>query len=65
MGSGEHWQKSWGLTEIGLDEEWLGLPGNHRFIQDPFGHLWSVATHKEDLSPEEMEERMKKPKTVA
>lgn len=30
------------------------------FIQDPFGHLWSVATHKEDVSPEEMEERMKK-----
>jgi PhnB protein len=30
------------------------------FIQDPFGHLWGVATHKEDVSPEEMEERMKK-----
>jgi PhnB protein len=30
------------------------------FIQDPFGHLWGVATHKEDVSPEEMKERMKK-----
>jgi len=30
------------------------------FIQDPFGHLWSVATHIEDVSPEEMKERMKK-----
>ena len=30
------------------------------FIQDPFGHFWSVATHKEDLSPQEMEERAKK-----
>jgi PhnB protein len=30
------------------------------FIQDPFGHLWGVATHKEDVSPQEMEERMKK-----
>ena len=30
------------------------------FIQDPFGHFWSVATHKEDLSPKEMEERAKK-----
>jgi PhnB protein len=30
------------------------------FIQDPFGHLWGVATHKEDLSPEEIEERAKK-----
>jgi PhnB protein len=30
------------------------------FIQDPFGHFWSVATHKEDLSPKEIEERVKK-----
>lgn len=26
-------------------------------LQDPFGHLWTVATHKEDLSPEEMKRR--------
>jgi len=25
---------------------------------DPFGHVWNVATHVEDLSPEEMERRM-------
>ena len=25
---------------------------------DPFGHVWNVATHIEDLSPEEMEKRM-------
>jgi PhnB protein len=30
------------------------------FIQDPFGHLWGIATHIEDVSPEEMKERMKK-----
>lgn len=30
------------------------------FIQDPFGHLWGVATHKEDVSTQEMQERMKK-----
>lgn len=35
------------------------------FIQDPFGHLWGVATHKEDVSPAEMEERMKKMKPAA
>src|SRR3979490_1600230 len=29
------------------------------FIQDPFGHLWGVATHIEDVSPKEMKERMK------
>jgi PhnB protein len=27
---------------------------------DPFGHLWNVATHVEDLSPAEMKERMAK-----
>jgi PhnB protein len=26
-------------------------------LQDPFGHSWSFATHVEDLSPEEIEER--------
>ena len=30
------------------------------FLQDPFGHLWGIATHMEDVSPEELEERMKK-----
>ena len=30
------------------------------FIQDPFGHLWGLATHVEDVSPKDMEERMKK-----
>jgi PhnB protein len=35
------------------------------FIQDPFGHLWGIATHKEDVSPEEMNERMKKMKPAA
>jgi len=30
------------------------------FIQDPFGHLWGVATHVEDVAPQEMEERAKK-----
>jgi PhnB protein len=28
-------------------------------ISDPFGHVWSVATHIEDVPPEEMEERAK------
>ena len=26
-------------------------------VQDPFGHTWSLATHKEDLSPEEIAKR--------
>jgi PhnB protein len=28
-------------------------------ITDPFGHLWSIATHVEDLTPEEIAERGK------
>jgi len=28
-------------------------------LVDPFGHTWSIATHKEDVSPEEMAKRMK------
>jgi PhnB protein len=29
-------------------------------ITDPFGHSWSIATHVEDVPPEEMAERAKK-----
>ena len=28
-------------------------------LTDPFGFQWSVATHKEDLTPQEMQERQK------
>ena len=27
-------------------------------VVDPFGHLWTISTHKEDVSPEEMQRRM-------
>ena len=29
-------------------------------LRDPFGHAWSVATHIEDVSPEEMQKRAAK-----
>ncbi len=29
-------------------------------ITDPFGHIWSLATHKRDMTPEQMAEEMKK-----
>jgi len=29
-------------------------------IADPFGHTWTIATHKEDVPPEEMQRRMEK-----
>jgi PhnB protein len=28
-------------------------------LEDPFGHLWWVATHKEDVAPAEMQKRVK------
>jgi len=29
-------------------------------VEDPFGHRWSMATHKRDLTPEQMQEEMQK-----
>jgi len=26
-------------------------------VTDPYGHVWAIATRKEDLTPAEMEER--------
>jgi PhnB protein len=26
-------------------------------VTDPFGHIWAIATHKEDLTPEEINQR--------
>ena len=37
------------------DMFWGDRMGN---LVDPFGHKWAIATHKEDLAPEEMEKRM-------
>ena len=31
-------------------------------LKDPYGHVWSIATHVEDVSAEEMERRMKENK---
>ena len=27
-------------------------------LEDPFGHIWAIATHTEDVSPEEMQKRV-------
>jgi PhnB protein len=46
-----------GTIEMGVADQFWG----DRFgvVQDPFGHLWSIATHVEDVPPEEMAERAK------
>jgi len=28
-------------------------------VEDPFGHVWFLSTHKEDLTPEEIDQRAK------
>ena len=33
----------------------LGRPLGH--VKDPFGRTWTIATHKEDLTREELDER--------
>ena len=27
-------------------------------LKDPYGHIWTIATHKEDVTPEEMDKRI-------
>jgi PhnB protein len=29
-------------------------------VVDPFGHVWNIATHKEDVAPDEMRRRAEK-----
>jgi len=45
-----------GATSLGepTDMFWGDRFGS---VQDPFGHSWTIATHIEDVSPEEMETR--------
>lgn len=42
------------LTMPAADQFWGDRMGK---VKDPFGHEWSIATHLEDLSPEEMSRR--------
>ena len=39
-----------------VEDKFYGDRGGE--FEDPYGHRWSIATHVEDLSPEEMEKRM-------
>ena len=44
------------ITEELEDKFWGDRFGT---IRDPFGHVWSIGTHVEDVSPQEMAERAK------
>ena len=39
-----------------VEDKFYGDRGGE--VMDPYGHRWSIATHTEDLSPEEMQHRM-------
>ena len=38
-----------------IQDQWYGDRSGG--ITDPFGHVWYIATHKEDLTPEELKQR--------
>jgi PhnB protein len=45
-----------GLTEIRpIMDQFYG--DRSRTFRDPFGHIWTIATHKEDVSSEEIARR--------
>jgi PhnB protein len=39
-----------------MDQPW---GDRYSVLTDPFGHSWGLATHKEDVSPEELTRRFK------
>ncbi|HEX7297091.1 MAG TPA: VOC family protein [Pyrinomonadaceae bacterium] len=46
-----------GATEIKpLQDQFYG--DRSGTLRDPYGHIWTIATHKEDVTPEEMDKRM-------
>ena len=44
-----------GRQERPVEDKFYGDRGGS--LVDPFGHVWHIATHKEDVSPDEMEKR--------
>ena len=42
-------------VKMGVDDMFWG--DRYGLLADPFGHYWEIATHKEDLSDEEMQRR--------
>jgi uncharacterized glyoxalase superfamily protein PhnB len=44
------------VTDMPLQDMFWG--DRYGSVTDPFGNVWSIATHKEDVAPEEMQKRM-------
>lgn len=45
-----------GVEQKALQDQFYG--DRSGTLTDPFGHTWTVATHKEDVTPEEINKRM-------
>jgi PhnB protein len=45
-----------GVVKNALKDQFYG--DRSGTITDPFGHVWTIATHTEDVTPEEMQRRM-------
>lgn len=39
-----------------VQDQFYGDRSGH--LVDPFGHVWTISTHKEDVAPDEMQRRM-------
>jgi PhnB protein len=48
--------ESGGIEVKALQDQFYG--DRSGTLTDPFGHVWTVATHKEDVTPEEMDKRL-------
>jgi PhnB protein len=49
--------KAGGKSEMAVQDKFYG--DRSGTLTDPFGHKWTVTTHKEDVSMEEMQKRLK------
>ena len=49
--------KAGGQAERPVEDQFYG--DRSGTLKDPFGHVWHISTHKEDVSPEEIHRRMK------
>jgi len=49
--------KAGGVVKDAVQDKFYG--DRSGTFTDPFGHVWHIATHKEDVSMEEMERRLK------
>jgi PhnB protein len=47
-----------GATSLSAPED-MFWGDRHARVRDPFGHEWSIATHTEDVPPDQMESRAK------